>query len=92
MEEACRSLGAEVAGLRVLLQIAREEADHYRLLANKQRSVADDWKLACHLAQEISAKAVQESETAAAALADAEARLKHLERQGRRRRSTSSLP
>ena len=90
MEEACRALSTEVGGLRVLLRIAREEAEYHERASNRHRAAADEWKAACRLAQEAAATATAESEATAAALAIVEARLKRLERQ-RRRRSSSSL-
>lgn len=91
MEEACRALSTEVGGLRVLLRISREEAEHHERASNRHRNAAEEWKAACGLAQKAAETAAAESEATAAALARVEARLKQLERQGRRRSSTSSL-
>jgi len=89
MEEAARARGLEVAGLQVLLQVAREEADYHRLESNRQRAAADEWRQSAKTAEGLVARSVELTDELRAALAAAETRIKQLERQTRRRLSSS---
>ena len=85
MEEAARTRGLEVAGLQILLQVAREEADKLRLERNHYRASADEWQMVAKQAQTQAVCAAELADKLRTALEAAEIRVKQLERQGRRR-------
>jgi len=89
MEEAARARGLEVAGLRILLQVAREEADIHRLQSNRHRAAADEWRQSAKTAEGLVARYIELADNLRATLAAAETRIKQLERQTRRRSSSS---
>lgn len=95
MEEAYNALAVEVQGLRVLLNVARDESAHQERVNNRLRAVARDWKLAYQdvaarlkRTEDALAKAVEKLEASHQALTEAERSLTQIER--RRRRSSTS--
>jgi len=90
MEEAARALGVEVGGLKVLLEVARQEADYHRLQSNRHRAAAEEWRQSAKSAEGLVVRYTELTDNLREALAAAETRIKQLERKSRRRSSTTS--